>query len=616
MQFGNIKTAIVTILLAAVGLTGSACGDDDSDAPPTLKVGHVVAYTGKGVLADVEAPYGSLSLVRLQGTHYEMGYQYGYLLHDRVWSIWNTVFGPLITEELGVAPELAYDMFNSLMDSAWNHVEPYTSQDFLDELEGARQGAEDAGDLDPEGVVDILRRVMMLVDTSQANDVGGDVGTMTRFFSRGYSQGFADYFSNAAGPMEDLDLRDQRLAMDGRYAPGYLLSRISSRITAPACSFFAVWGDWTEDGRQIGSRVLDFDADIGLADFGLITVFVPDGAAAYVTVGYVGMLSTLAGLSERGIALSAVGSESSLDRLSTESISLKGREVLEFAQGVDDGITLLAGSSDDGAVHAPSVGTVAGILYGDPEGGGAGAEAVASEFNGVFASAYRHGPAPSCDESASLYEFDFEGRLAASYTHETDPDMANLEEEAYEIDKSGNIRTFLVDANQEFVYDATTGELIDDPSGEPFPVGPVLPCAVYRADPALNMVVRRYQTASNGPARDSDNILMHTAGAYRNRYKPHYDALLALRQGTRFEWEGEEIFPDNGGTARKVGVEEAKAIVRVVAMDHANTFAVIYDTTNLVLYVAYESGTGDAWRRAADNEYLELRLSDLLPEHR
>lgn len=610
------KALLLAGAIAMTSLLGSACGDDDSDAPPTLKVGHVVAYTGKGVLADLEAPYGTLSLLRIQGTHYEMGYQYGYLLHDRIWSIWNTVFGPLVTEELGVDPELAIDMFNSLMDSAWGHVEPYTSQDVLDELEGARQGAEDAGDADPDGLVDILRRVMMLVDTSQANDVGADVGTMTRFFSRGYSQGFADYFSNTTGGLEDLELRDQRLAMDGRYAPSTLLSRLASRITAPACSFFAVWGDWTEDGRQIGSRVLDFDADIGLGDYGLITVFVPDGASAYVTVGYVGMMSTLAGMSERGLALAAVGSESSLDRLETESISLKGRAVLELAEGLDDGLAMLTGSADDGAVHAPSVGTVAGILYGDPEGGGAGAEAVASEFNGVFASAYRHGPAPACAESASLFEFDFEGRLAATYNHDTDPDMANLEEEAYEIDKSGNIRTFLVDANQEFVYDATTGELIDDPNGEPFPVGYVLPCAVYRADPALNLVVRRYQTASNGPARDSDNILMHTAGAYRNRYKPHYDALLALRQGTRFEWEGEEIFPDNGGAARKVGVGEAKAILRVVAMDHANTFAVIYDTTNLVLYVAYESGTGETWRRAVDNEYLELRLADLLPERR
>ena len=59
------------------------------------------------------------------------------------------------------------------------------------------------------------------------------------------------------------------------------------------------------------------------------------------------------------------------------------------------------------------------------------------------------------------------GHLAAEYNHEDHPDMANLEEDAYEIGKDGSIRTFLVDQNQEFVYDATSGELIDDPNGDP-----------------------------------------------------------------------------------------------------------------------------------------------------
>ena len=51
----------------------------------------------------------------------------------------------------------------------------------------------------------------------------------------------------------------------------------------------------------------------------------------------------------------------------------------------------------------------------------------------------------------------------------------------------------------------------------------------------------------------------------------------------------------------------------MTAYDDSNVFAVIYDLTNLVIYVAYESGTGDTWVKAADNEYLVLDLAELIP---
>jgi hypothetical protein len=283
---------------------------------------------------------------------------------------------------------------------------------------------------------------------------------------------------------------------------------------------------------------------------------------------------------------------------------------------MEDTMPYLSGEVGDGLIRAPSIGTVVMVSYGDPAGQGVAAEGAVSEFNGVFASAYRYGPAPTCEESAFLYEFDEAGELAATYNHVEHPDMANLEGDAYEIDRDGNIRTFLVDMNQEFVYDATSGQLVDDASGLPYPVGFPYPCALYRADPAMNLLVRRYQTASNGPADpDRTNILMHMSGAYRNRHKPQGDMIDAYYNGTRFEWEGVEVIPDTG-TRQTIGIEEAKDIIWVVAMESANTFSVIYDTTNLVLHVAYESGTGATWKRAADNEYLAIDLADLLPVER
>jgi hypothetical protein len=47
-------------------------------------------------------------------------------------------------------------------------------------------------------------------------------------------------------------------------------------------------------------------------------------------------------------------------------------------------------------------------------------------------------------------------------------------------------------------------------------------------------------------------------------------------------------------------------------MDSSNVYSLVYDLTNNVLYVAFESGTGETWVKAADNGFIELRLSDLI----
>ena len=607
----HVARCLALVFLAGWGV---ACSDDGKDdGPPKWEVGTVLDWVDDGVLAEVQAPFGPVKILRVQGSHYDMGYQYGYLLQEYITSIWNDLFGPLISEELGIDDqELAVDLFSTLMDQAWNHVLPHTPQKFLDELDGLADGAAAAGHPDPQFISDVVRRIMMLVDTSQAEAFGSDIGEMTSFFNGGFSEGAEAYFSQAAVDLDPLGF-EQRQALDGVYIPTVFRQALTRLMPIPTCSFFSVWGDRT-DGRQIGTRVLDWSADMGLGPYALISVFVPDDGVANVTVGYVGMLSAFAGMNEAGVAISAVGSSSSLDRLKTQSISIRGREMLSTAENLDEAMAFFATEPGDTSVRAPSVGTVAGLLYGDPAGGGVGAEAAVTEFNGVFASMYHYGVSPTCEEAAYLYEYGEDGTLVDSWNHVDDPDVVNLENDTYEIDANGTVRTFEVDGNQDFVYDATSGLLIEDPSGEPYRVGYAYPCACYRADPAMANGVRRWQTAANGPQRDSANTLMHLSGSYRNRHKPQGDMVNAYYTGARFEWEGTEVIPDNGGQRQTIGVEEAKDIIWVVAMESSNVFSVIYDTTNLVMYVAYESGEGEGWTRAADNEYIELRFEDLIPK--
>lgn len=616
MRIGNLVGLSRTLGacgLAVTLLLTSACRDDGSNAnnnnPPDWTVGTVLNWVDNGVLAEVQAPYGPVKILRVQGTHYDMGFQYGYLLQAEIQAIWDTLFGPLIGDELGLDPELAIGLFNTLMDQAWDHALPFTPQKYLDELDGVADGALAAGHANPQEISDIVRRIMMLVDTSQA-EAFGDLGPMQSFFNSGFSERAQEYYAEAA---VDLEGFEQRQAMNGIYVPTPFREALAKLSPKPACSFFAAWGDRT-DGRQIATRVLDWSADMGLADYAMITVFVPEGGVANVTIGYVGMLSSFAGMNEAGVALSAIGSSSALDRLKTQSISIRGRELLETAEDLDGAIAQFSGDINSTEVVAPSVGTVAGMFYGDPAGGGAAAEGAVTEFNGIFASVYRYGAYPECGEAAWLYEFAQDGTTANEWNHIDDPELVNLESEACEIDATGMVRTFEVDANQEFVHDATTGRLIDDPAGEPFPVGTVYPCSVYRADPAMAYGVRRWQTAANGPQRDNDNKLMHMSGVFLSRHKPQGDMISAYYNGTSYDALGGEVIPDNGGQRTLIGVEEAKDIVYVVGMTNSNVFAVVYDTTNLVLHVAYESGTGDNWSRAADNEYYEFHLADLIPQ--
>ena len=72
------------------------------------------------------------------------------------------MFGPLIEEEFGIPADIAIDIFNDVMDQAWNHALPYVPQDYLDELDGVLDGAEDAGHAKPEFIQDTVRRIMML----------------------------------------------------------------------------------------------------------------------------------------------------------------------------------------------------------------------------------------------------------------------------------------------------------------------------------------------------------------------------------------------------------------------------------------------------------------------
>jgi len=597
-------------LLAAGALVvlGACDGDDGGNKPPAFPMGTVVSWVDDGLLAEVEAPHGTLQVLRVQGSYYDMGYQYGYLLGDQVVQMWEEVMMPYFGQEFEMDAETATVIFTGLLDLGWPHMESNVPQKYMDELQGILDGATAAEHPDPQRVQDIVRWILELGEVAGA--IGDDLGAMYDFFNSGYTNQLLEYYGQAEAQPGALEL-EGRAAMEGRFVPRIFMDEFSKALPPFACAFFAAWGDRT-DGGMIATRTMDWSADIGLSEASLVTILVPADGAAYMTVGYVGFIGALAGMSETGLSISSVEASSAMMRLHASPALLRGREIMAYASGLDDALPYFTNGIDDGINRPTTIGANAMLAYGDPDGAGAGAEAVAIELSGVHAGVFRNGPAPSCVPQALLYEFAFDGSVANLWNSVDDPDMVNPESAAYEVDATAVVRTFEVDGDGDFVYDAT-GLLIPDPGGEPFPNGVPLSCAIYRADTAMARHVRRWQFASNGPQRDSDNQYAHLAGAYRNRYRPHYDMLAAYYEGTSFEWQNETVIPDNGGVKTLIGVTEAMTINQVVGADESNIFSVVYDLTNLVMYVAYESGTGDNWVKGSDNEYIEFRFADLIP---
>ena len=73
------------------------------------------------------------------------------------------------------------------------------------------------------------------------------------------------------------------------------------------CSGFAVWGKATADGAMLHGRVLDYMRDAGLDRWALVIVQEPEGANAFVNVGYSGTIGSVTGMNAQHIGIGEMG---------------------------------------------------------------------------------------------------------------------------------------------------------------------------------------------------------------------------------------------------------------------------------------------------------------------
>lgn len=572
-------------------------------------IGTIQAECEGGLLAALETPSGSVRILVLRGSHYQMGRQSGCLIGAATGQFMNTLlayFTEAIQEEaakMGLAPEQTTTLLISMLNNIWLHMEPYVDQRFLDEFQGFEEmvlGEPELAQYWTETKPDWALRAFVLLSNLSDLNWGGSIEDVLDKLVVGASPELLAHYSGdeIAGLLRRLLERTARAPL-----------RLPMRTT---CSFFAAWGPRTVDGHLLASRNLDWSTDTGISQMKGITFFAPTGGTVHASIGYLGFVGALAGISRNGIVLSEVGSESTMERLTGQPWTLKFREVLEEAKNLDEAVSLLAGVTTDGAVRPPTIGYNWMAGYGDPAGGGTNAAAAAVENNGIVAGIMRG--TTGCDQETQVVQYAEDGTVLQVLDHGDAPDMANLEQDAVEIDGAGNPRLLQQNEAGEFVLNDNGCPVIaTDGSGAPWTVGRPLDCALFRGDEALVHAVRRWQTASNGP--QGGNKLLCDSGSYRHRYLVMHGMLEAYEKGSAYSKDG-KTWVEETGTGTPIGLPQAEQIARAAAMG-SNVMSIAYDATALSVRLSYETGTGPDWQGAHLHGYHELELApafDLLAE--
>jgi dienelactone hydrolase len=105
------------------------------------------------------------------------------------------------------------------------------------------------------------------------------------------------------------------------------------------CSGVAVRGKATVGGHVIHARVLDYMRDIDLQDAALVTVFMPEGRHAWMSLGYAGFIGTVTAMNEKGLAIGEMGGrgEGQWDGI---PMSLLMRDIMERAATAEEAVKI------------------------------------------------------------------------------------------------------------------------------------------------------------------------------------------------------------------------------------------------------------------------------------
>jgi hypothetical protein len=109
----------------------------------------------------------------------------------------------------------------------------------------------------------------------------------------------------------------------------------------PACSNFACWGKWTEDGRLLHGRNLDWNIKGDAQDDHVIQVWRPEGGKPFMMVGWAGGVGSVSGMSSRGITIGEMTLPSVYASFDGIPLMVIMRMILERADNIEEAVAIM-----------------------------------------------------------------------------------------------------------------------------------------------------------------------------------------------------------------------------------------------------------------------------------
>lgn len=290
-------------------------------------------------------------LIHLQGTHYQMGYDYGYLLAYE--SVAN--YESLITAMLGTTWEarLIRLALETVLDWQWNDfLSKQVPRQYLDELYAAGVGGFDAGLFGDEQNLTILsgRGITLANLPATTEDF---IYILLDEWEKSHPQavGFSNALLSSSGSekMEEVSFAVHYTKQLIRQKPQFIQPKLT--FMKKMCSMFAVWGPRTVNGQLLAGRNLDWRKDTGIAKYKLIAVYKPNGQVAHATVGFAGLPGALAGMSAAGLTVHEANLEE--NALSWEAFPwiLRLRYVMENAVNLHQALAIWNATKNTGGFN-------------------------------------------------------------------------------------------------------------------------------------------------------------------------------------------------------------------------------------------------------------------------
>src|ERR1017187_5647007 len=145
-------------------------------------------------------------------------------------------------------------------------------------------------------------------------------------------------------PKEDLEEMEGLAAGSG--IPLDVIHRMHALpdVGETSCSGLVAKGSATQDGHVYQLRILDYGANFNLQRRPLITVYRPttENANAYATIGWIGFVGAISGVSDKGVGLSEMGyGNPPGETLAGTPMPFLLKNVLRYADAAEDGAAII-----------------------------------------------------------------------------------------------------------------------------------------------------------------------------------------------------------------------------------------------------------------------------------